>query len=133
MVLWYNENGIHMNRRFVVRVYLDNCCYNRPYDDQSQPRISLEAQAKLFVQERIKNGTIELASSYMLVQKTHEIVSKQKEMPLNGLLRTIRMFISIRVTRLKRNKSRKRSAHPASSQPTPFILPAQSSPNVIIY
>lgn len=30
-----------------MRVYLDNCCYNRPYDDQTQLRISLESQAKL--------------------------------------------------------------------------------------
>ena len=25
-----------------MKIYLDNCCYNRPYDDQSQLRISLE-------------------------------------------------------------------------------------------
>lgn len=47
-----------------MRVYLDNCCYNRPYDDQSQLRISLETQAKLRVQEMIKDDQIELASSY---------------------------------------------------------------------
>ena len=28
-----------------LRIYLDNCCFNRPYDDQSQLRISLETQA----------------------------------------------------------------------------------------
>ena len=33
----------------ILRIYLDNCCYNRPYDDQSQIRISLEAQAKIFM------------------------------------------------------------------------------------
>ncbi len=48
-----------------MRVYLDNCCYNRPYDDQTQLRISLESQAKLAIQARIKNGDIELATSYM--------------------------------------------------------------------
>lgn len=31
-----------------MRIYLDNCSYNRPYDDQSQLRISLESQAKLY-------------------------------------------------------------------------------------
>ena len=31
-------------------VYLDNCCYNRPYDDQSSLCISLETQAKLRIQ-----------------------------------------------------------------------------------
>ena len=49
-----------------MRIYLDNCCYNRPYDDQSQMRVSLEAQAKLHVQEEINEGKYELASSYML-------------------------------------------------------------------
>ena len=49
-----------------MRIYLDNCCYNRPYDDQSQVRISLESQAKLHVQELIREKKLELASSYTL-------------------------------------------------------------------
>ena len=49
-----------------MRVYLDNCCFNRPYDSQSQMRISLETQAKLYVQESIRNQKIELVTSYML-------------------------------------------------------------------
>ena len=49
-----------------MRVYLDNCCFNRPYDSQSQMRISLETQAKLYIQESIRNQKIELAASYML-------------------------------------------------------------------
>ena len=50
-----------------MKVYLDNCCYNRPYDDQSQLRISLESQAKLQIQSMIRDGQIELASSYVLM------------------------------------------------------------------
>lgn len=50
-----------------MRVYLDNCCYNRPYDDQSQIRISLEAQAKLYIQNLIKEERLELVSSYILI------------------------------------------------------------------
>ena len=53
--------------RFTVRIYLDNCCYNRPYDDQSQTRINEEAKAKLFVQEQIREGAFELVTSYMLL------------------------------------------------------------------
>ena len=49
-----------------MKVYLDNCCFNRPFDDQSQIRIQLEAQAKLYIQEQIKNGKIELVWSYIL-------------------------------------------------------------------
>jgi len=49
----------------MIRVYLDNCAYNRPYDDQSQAKIELETQAKLKIQRMIKDQQIELASSYM--------------------------------------------------------------------
>lgn len=33
-------------------IYLDNCCYNRPYDNQSYVSIFIESQAKLFIQEQ---------------------------------------------------------------------------------
>lgn len=49
-----------------MRVYLDNCCYNRPFDDQSQLRVFLETEAKLFVQSKILGGQFELAWSYVL-------------------------------------------------------------------
>ena len=50
----------------LLRIYLDNCCYNRPFDDQSQLIVRLETEAKLFIQEGIKNGTFELVWSCVL-------------------------------------------------------------------
>ena len=49
-----------------MRIYLDNYCFNRPFDDQRQTRVRLEAEAKLCVQEHIRSGTLELTWSYML-------------------------------------------------------------------
>ncbi|MEY6433450.1 PIN domain protein [Thioalkalicoccus limnaeus] len=49
-----------------MKVYLDNCCFNRPYDDQSHLRIRLEAEAKLKIQEETRNGVYELIWSYIL-------------------------------------------------------------------
>lgn len=49
-----------------MRVYLDNCCYNRPYDDQSQLKVHMETQAKLEIQQQIREGRLELVSSYIL-------------------------------------------------------------------
>lgn len=46
-----------------MRIYLDNCCYNRPFDDQSQIKIHLEAQAKLYIQAKIREGTYDLVWS----------------------------------------------------------------------
>ena len=48
-----------------MKVYLDNCCYNRPYDDQSQIKVFLETQAKLHIQRMIVEGKVELVYSYM--------------------------------------------------------------------
>lgn len=49
-----------------MRIYLDMCCYNRPYDDQSQIKVALETQSKLYIQSQIKEQKIDLVSSYML-------------------------------------------------------------------
>lgn len=49
-----------------MKVYLDNCCFNRPFDDQKQLRIRLETQAKLAIQEMIKNEKLQLAWSFMM-------------------------------------------------------------------
>lgn len=46
-------------------IYLDNCCFNRPFDDQLQIRIRLETDAKLVIQEGIKSGDYSLAWSYI--------------------------------------------------------------------
>ena len=48
-----------------MKVYLDNCSYNRPFDDKSQIRIHLETQAKLYIQKLIIYGQLTLACSYV--------------------------------------------------------------------
>ena len=50
----------------MLRIYLDNCCFNRPFDNQAGIRVKLETDAKLYVQLMIKLGSIELAWSYIL-------------------------------------------------------------------
>lgn len=55
-----------------IKVYLDTCCYNRPYDDQTQLRINLEAQAKLFIQKQIVDGKLELIYSFISVYENSQ-------------------------------------------------------------
>lgn len=40
----------------MARLYLDLCCFNRPFDDQSQLIIRLQTEAKLAIQESIQKG-----------------------------------------------------------------------------
>ena len=49
-----------------IRLYLDNCCFNRPYDDQTDLNIRLESEAKLFIQNEILKQSYELAWSFMM-------------------------------------------------------------------
>lgn len=49
-----------------MRLYLDNCMFNRPYDDQSNIGVRLESEAKLNIQESIRSGEYELVWSYIL-------------------------------------------------------------------
>ena len=49
-----------------MRVYLDNCCYNRPFDEQSQLRVRLETEAKMEVQSQMRLGILEYVWSEML-------------------------------------------------------------------
>ena len=49
-----------------MKIYLDNCCFNRPYDEQANDVIRLETEAKLIVQEAINIGRLQLVWSFML-------------------------------------------------------------------
>jgi hypothetical protein len=48
------------------RIYLDNCCFNRPYDDQGNFNVHLEVEAKVYIQNEILNKTFELVWSFMM-------------------------------------------------------------------
>jgi len=50
----------------MTTVYLDNCCFNRPFDDQLHPLVKLETESKIFIQEEIANGKLNLVWSFML-------------------------------------------------------------------
>ena len=48
------------------KIYLDNCCYNRPFDNQAQMRVRLETEAKLYIQASVREGNNSLCWSFML-------------------------------------------------------------------
>jgi hypothetical protein len=48
-----------------MRIYLDHCAYNRPFDNQNNIKNQLETSAKLYIQDQIKQGKYDLVWSYM--------------------------------------------------------------------
>lgn len=91
-----------------MRVYLDNCSYNRPYDDQSQMRIHLETQAKLHIQDMIRKEQIELVTSYILDFENSNNRSIQKK-------QTIEKFMKEYATLYVSNKNEKDIARIANT------------------
>jgi len=49
-----------------MKVYLDICCFNRPFDDQSSLIVNMETEAKLHVQELIRQGDLMLCWSFIM-------------------------------------------------------------------
>ena len=47
-------------------IYLDICCFNRPFDDQSDLLVRLQTEAKLYVQEMIRGGSLSLIWSAVM-------------------------------------------------------------------
>ena len=62
-----------------MRVYLDNCCYNRPFDDQEQLRVRLETEAKLYIQCLMRIGLLEYVWSDMLVVEAEDCPDLDKK------------------------------------------------------
>ena len=46
-----------------MKIYLDVCCLNRPFDDQTQTRIHLEAEAILSIIQSVNDGEWQWISS----------------------------------------------------------------------
>ena len=69
-----------------MRIYLDNCCYNRPYDDQSQVRIFLESTAKMYVHNMIRNDEVQLVTSFILTYENSRNRSEEKRKAINSFM-----------------------------------------------
>jgi len=50
----------------VIRIYLDISVYNRPFDDQTQPRIRLETLAFAAILQRVETKMLTLLSSSII-------------------------------------------------------------------
>ena len=77
-----------------MKIYLDNCCYNRPFDDQSQIKIHLEAQAKLYIQAQIREGVYDLVWSYILDYENGKNPYEEKRIAIAPWKETCTLCIS---------------------------------------
>lgn len=67
-----------------MKIYLDNCCFNRPFDDQSRIRIMLETEAKLKIQEEVRAGRLKLVWSYILDYENSKNPYEYRKLQIKG-------------------------------------------------
>ena len=88
-----------------MRIYLDNWCFNRPFDDQSQIRIRLESEAKLRIQDDILEGKFELVWSYILDAENSANPFEERKMAIWDWRKYGRVVVTEEPTILEKAKS----------------------------
>jgi len=61
-----------------MKIYLDACCLNRPFDDQRQPRIRLEAEAISLILQNFHQRKWEWIGSEVLVYELEQTVDVER-------------------------------------------------------
>lgn len=81
------------------KVYLDTSVYNRPFDDQSQPKIFLESQAVAIILQMVETRIIELVSSSVLEYESSRNPYPIKQEAMNHYLQmaSSRQIVDIRI------------------------------------
>ena len=69
-----------------MRLYLDMCVYNRPFDDQSQPRIMLETQIFIMMLLMISKGRFGLINSFALEYENSKNPNIENMLKISDLL-----------------------------------------------
>jgi predicted nucleic acid-binding protein len=69
-----------------MKLYLDVCCWNRPFDDQSQNRVRLEAEAVLSILEMAQADEIEIVSSDTIGDELSKMPDRERREKVELLL-----------------------------------------------
>lgn len=86
-----------------MTIYLDNCCYNRPFDDQTQERIHLESEAILTILKMGQMKSIVIVGSEILELEMNRMSDENKKRKVLDLYKVADVHI------LYTDKIRKRS------------------------
>ena len=69
-----------------MRIYLDNCCLQRPFDDQTQPRIRVETEAVFAVLATVQAGEHSLLGSEALEYEVSRIPDEARRAEVLSIL-----------------------------------------------
>lgn len=87
-----------------MRIYLDACCLNRPFDDQNQERIRLESEAVLVIVNRFLMSEWEWIGSEILEIELKNTPNIEKRNSLMELLKYIHKTVILQENIIKRSQ-----------------------------
>lgn len=85
-----------------MKVYLDACCLNRPFDDQSQNRIRLESEAILIIINRLHSKEWEWIGSDVLVAELENTPDIEKRNYLKELAACVHLNVAVAKSEISR-------------------------------
>lgn len=62
-----------------MKIYLDVCCLNRPFDDQTQTRIHLEAEAVLSIIQSVEDNEWQWISSDAVAYEINKAPNEERQ------------------------------------------------------
>lgn len=86
----------------MLTVYLDACCLNRPYNDQSQARIRLEAEAVLLVLRSIEDGSTEWVGTTVLEYEIDQITDPERRRRVSQMMAEVSRWVEVEDTDITR-------------------------------
>jgi len=89
----------------MLKIYLDNCCYNRPFDDLKQTKIYLEAKAMEIILSMHENNDLEIYTSEVIEFEISNISNLSKRRQIEDL------YDMLSLINIESNESIKERAH----------------------
>ena len=86
----------------MVKIYIDNCCLNRPFDDQTQVRVRLESEAILLILYHIEQGDWLWVGSEVLIDEIEQTPDPEKRSRLQVVANYVQDIVEVNEPELKR-------------------------------
>jgi predicted nucleic acid-binding protein len=88
-----------------VRIYLDNCCLGRPFDDDCQDRVRLEADAVLLILEHVRAKEFVWVGSEVLSEESRRNPDLEKRRRVDAYLDLVTLKVEITPLDVERARS----------------------------
>lgn len=77
-----------------MKIYLDLCVYNRPFDDQTQPRIMVESLCFTIIMAKVSTGDFQTVNSFALEYENKKNPKLEDQLIIADLLHEASEFVT---------------------------------------